>query len=97
MQAQQVRAAALQKGGALDEAALDSVAAAVQADKEETGWMEEEGKLQTNETQAFIDSLSVEERPPPEPAVQAIKVRYRRLLPGPGSARTARTYVCMYV
>lgn len=75
MQAQQVRAAALQKGQALGDAALDSVAAAVEADKAESGWMAEEGKVETNETQAFIDSLSVLAQPEPQAATPVVKVR----------------------
>lgn len=81
MQAQQVRAAALQQGRALGDAALDGVAAAVQADKEEAGWQEEEGKLETNETQAFIDSLSAQALPGPEPSAPLVKVCHCPYLP----------------
>lgn len=73
MQAQQVRAAALHHGQALGDAALDSVAAAVEADKEVAGWQEEEGKLETNEAQAFIDSLSAQALPEPQPAAPPVK------------------------
>jgi hypothetical protein len=62
MQARQVREAAMQKGMALEDAALDSLAEEIAASAREEGQQRVEKGLESNETMAFIEGLKAEQQ-----------------------------------